>query len=114
MAAYDMPIGLKPVPGALRKQFAVYILTNRPRGVLYTGMSSSLAERIRQHKDGLIAGFTCKYHLTRLVNFYFMESAERAIAQEKRLKRWRREWKIALIERTSPTWSDLWPDIAVL
>jgi putative endonuclease len=113
MARYDTPIGLKPVPGALRKQFAVYIITSRPRGVLYTGMSSSLAERIRQHKEGLIAGFTSEYHLTRLVYFDFMECAERAIAQEKRLKRWRRDWKIALIERTNPTWRDLWPDIAV-
>jgi putative endonuclease len=104
---------MKPVPGSLRKQFAIYILTNRPRGVLYTGMTSSLAERIRQHKEGQIAGFTCRYRLTRLVYFDFMESAERAIAQEKRLKRWRREWKIVLIERANPTWRDLWPEIAV-
>ena len=51
MSRYGTPIGMKPVPGELRKQFAIYILTNRPRGVLYTGMTSSLAERIRQHKE---------------------------------------------------------------
>ena len=67
MGRYDTPIGMKPVPGGLRKQFAIYILTNRPRGVLYTGMSSSLAERVRQHKEELIQGFTKRYHLKRLV-----------------------------------------------
>jgi putative endonuclease len=76
-------------------------------------MSSSLAERIYQHREGLIAGFTCRYHLTRLVYFEFTESAAQAIAHEKRLKRWQRDWKIALIEQTNPTWRDLWPDIAV-
>ena len=102
---------MKPVPGDLRKQFAVYILTNGPRGVLYTGMSSSLAERVRQHKEGLIPGFTTRYHLNRLVYFEYLESAEQTIAREKRLKCWRREWKIALIEQMNPTWRDLWADI---
>jgi len=111
MSRYDTPIGMKPVPGTLHKQFAIYILTNRPRGVLYTGMSSSLAERVRQHKEGLIPGFTRRYHLTRLVYFEYLASAEQTIAREKRLKRWRREWKIALIEQMNPTWRDLWPDI---
>lgn len=111
MGRYDIPIGMRPVPGTLRKQFAIYILTNRPRGVLYTGMSSSLAERVRQHKEGLIPGFTKQYHLKRLVYFEYLDSAEQAIAREKRLKRWRREWKIALIEQANPTWRDLWPDI---
>lgn len=112
MRRYDTPIGMKPVPGALRKQFAIYILTNRPRGVLYTGMSSSLAERVRQHKEGFIPGFTNQYHLTRLVYFEYLDSAEQTIAREKRLKRWRREWKIALIEQMNPAWRDLWLDIS--
>ncbi|MBX9591815.1 MAG: GIY-YIG nuclease family protein [Hyphomonadaceae bacterium] len=103
---------MQPIPGGLRKQFAIYILANRPRGVLYVGMSSSLAERIRQHREGLIPGFTTRYHLKRLVYFEHMQSAEQTIAYEKRLKRWRREWKIALIESMNPTWRDLWPDIA--
>jgi len=106
-----LPIGMRPVPGTLLKQFAVYILTNRPRGVLHVGMSSWLAERVRQHREGLIEGFTKRYHLTRLVYFEYLDSAEETIAREKRLKRWRREWKIALVEERNPTWRDLWPDL---
>jgi putative endonuclease len=108
-----LPIGMRPVPGTLRKRFAIYILTNRPRGVLYVGLSSSLAERIRQHKEGLIPGFTRKYNLARLVYYEYVDSAAQAIAREKRLKRWHRAWKIELIETINPTWRDLWPDIAV-
>jgi putative endonuclease len=102
---------MRPVAGSLLKQFAVYILTNRPRGVLYVGLSSSLAERVRQHREGIIPGFTKRYNLKRLVYFEFLDTAAFMIAREKRLKRWRREWKIALIEKTNPTWRDLWPDI---
>ena len=109
----DIPIGMKPVPGGLRKQFAIYILASRPRGVLYTGMSSSLPERVRRHKEGLIPGFTTKYHVKRLGYFEYLNSAAETIAREKRLKRWRREWNIASIERTNPTWRDLWSDIAI-
>ena len=111
MRRYDTPIGMRPVPGTLLKQFAIYILTNRPRGVLYVGMSSWLAERIRQHREGLIPGFTQRYRLNRVVYFEYLDSAALAIAREKRLKRWHREWKIELIERMNPTWRDLWPDI---
>lgn len=113
MRRYDTPIGMKPVPGDLRKRFVVYILANRPRGVLYTGMSSSLVERIRQHKEDQIPGFTRKYHVKCLVYFEYLDSAEETIRREKQLKRWRRDWKIDLIERTNPTWRDLWPDIAM-
>ncbi|NJO33994.1 MAG: GIY-YIG nuclease family protein, partial [Rhodospirillales bacterium] len=71
----------------MRKQFAVYILTDRPRGVLYTGMSSSLEERVRQHREGLIEGFSRQYHVKRLVYFEHLNSAAETIAREKRLKR---------------------------
>jgi putative endonuclease len=111
MRRHDAPIGMKPVPGTLRKQFAIYILTNRPGGVLYTGMSSSLPERVRQHREGLIEGFTKRYHLKRLVYFEYLDSAQATIAREKRVKRWRREWKVALIEKANPTWRDLWPEL---
>jgi putative endonuclease len=60
---------MRPVPGTLLKQYSVYILTNRPRGVLYVGLSSSLAERVRQHREGIIPGFTKQYNLIRLVHF---------------------------------------------
>jgi putative endonuclease len=109
-----LPIGMRPVPGTLLKRFAIYILTNRPRGVLYVGVTSWLQERIRQHREGDIPGFTRRYNLERLVYFEYLDSAAAAIAREKRLKRWRREWKIALIEEKNPTWRDLWPDITEL
>jgi len=108
---HDLPIGMRPTPGTLLKQFSIYILTNRSRGVLYVGLSSSLAERIRQHREGLIPGFTKRYNLVRLVHFEYLPTAARMIAREKRLKRWRRDWKIALVEKMNPTWRDLWPDI---
>ena len=107
----DLPIGMRPVPGTLLKHFAIYIMTNRPRGVLYIGLSSNLPERVRQHREGLIPGFTRQYNLTRLVHFEYFDTAAVMIAREKRLKGWRREWKIALIEEKNPTWRDLWPDI---
>ena len=76
----DTPIGMKPVPGGLHKHFAIYILTNRPRGALYIGVSSAVAERVRQHRDGLIEGFTARYRLTRLVEY--LDCAVEAIARE--------------------------------
>ena len=112
MPGRGTPIGMRPQPGELRKQFAVYILANCPRGVLYIGMSSALAERIRQHKEDEIPGFTRKYHVKRLVYFEYLDCVEQSIKREKQLKSWRRAWKIDLIERTNPTWRDLWPDIA--
>ena len=91
MPRSSLPIGMRPVPGTLLKEFAVYIVTNRPRGVLYVGLSSSLAERVRQHREGIIPGFTKRYNLTRLVYFEYLSTAASMIAREKRLKRWRRE-----------------------
>ena len=111
MRRHDLPIGMRPIPGTLLKRFAIYILTNRPRGVLYVGLSSSLAERIRQHREGFIPGFTKRYNLTRVVYFEYLDTAAHMIAREKRLKRWRRDWKIALVEKMNPTWRDLWPDL---
>ena len=112
MSRHDLPIGMRPIPGALHQQFAIYILTNRPRGVLYVGLSSSPAERILQHREGLLPGFTKRYNLTRLVYYEHLSTAAAMIAREKRLKRWRREWKIELVEKMNPTWRDLWADIA--
>jgi putative endonuclease len=100
MARHDLPIGMRPIPGELLKQYSVYILTNRLRGVLYVGLSSSLEERIRQHREGLLPGFTKRYNLTRLVFYEHLDTAPLMIAREKRLKWWRRDWKIELIEKT--------------
>jgi putative endonuclease len=111
MSRRDLPIGMRPIPGTLHQQFAVYILTNRPRGVLYVGLSSSLSERIRQHREGLLPGFTKRYNLTRLVYYEHVSTAALMIQREKRLNGWRREWKIELVEKMNPTWRDLWPEI---
>ncbi len=99
--------------GVLRKSFFVYILASRKGGVLYTGVTSSLPERIRQHREGLIEGFTKKYHVKTLVYFEAKATAAEAIAREKQIKRWRRSWKVALIEAANPNWNDLWDEIAV-
>jgi putative endonuclease len=86
----------------------VYILTNQRRGTLYVGVTSNLAQRIWIHREGLTHGFTKKYGLKRLVHVEFYESMGEAIQREKRLKRWRRLWKIRLIEQANPGWRDLY------
>ncbi len=107
------PIGMRPAAGGLRKQFAVYILASRPRGVLYIGVTSDLTARVWQHRDGLLDGFTKRYWVKRLVYYELHPSAAEAIAREKRLKHWKRDWKIELIESNNPTWRDLWTEIAI-
>ncbi|WP_430431094.1 GIY-YIG nuclease family protein [Oceanicaulis sp.] len=94
------------------KQFAVYILTNRPRGVLYTGVTSDLVGRIWQHREGVVEGFSTRYDIKQLVWFETHSDAEAAIMQEQRIKRWRRDWKLDLIETANSGWKDLWPEIS--
>ena len=91
---------------------AVYLLASAKRGTLYIGVSSNLIQRIWQHREHLNEGFTERYDVTRLVWYELHETMESAIAREKRLKKWKREWKIDLIEQTNPYWRDLWQDIA--
>ena len=85
----------------------VYILASGRNGTLYIGMTSDLAARLHQHRAGDTAGFTGRYGVTRLVRFELYEDMPTAIAREKQLKRWRREWKCNLIERDNPDWGDL-------
>ena len=89
------------------RQPCVYLLTNKYLGTLYTGVTSNLIGRIIQHRDGTFEGFTKRYGIDRLVWFDVADTMEAAIAHEKRVQRWRRDWKIALIERANPTWDDL-------
>ncbi len=89
-----------------------YILCNKPYGTLYVGMTSGLPGRAYQHREGLADGFTKKHGIKRLVYFEQHETALSAIAREKALKRWPRDWKIALIEKTNPHWDDLYGWIA--
>ena len=85
----------------------VYILASGHYGTLYTGATSNLIGRIIQHRDGTFDGFTKEHNVTRLVWFEPADTMEDAIASEKRIKRWLRDWKIALIERDNPQWEDL-------
>ncbi|MGN6496105.1 MAG: GIY-YIG nuclease family protein [Tsuneonella sp.] len=85
----------------------VYIMTNRYRGTLYVGVTSSLAHRIMQHREGKGSEFCRREGLTRLVWAERLDTIEDAIAHEKRVKRWHRDWKIELVEKTNPDWDDL-------
>lgn len=85
----------------------VYILASRHYGTLYTGVTADLVARIIQHREGVFGGFTAQYGVKRLVWFDPVPTLQEAFEQEKRIKRWRRDWKIALIERSNPQWEDL-------
>ena len=88
-----------------------YILTNQTRGTLYTGVTTNLPQRIWQHREGVLPGFTSWYGCRRLVWHAGFADVRDAIAEEHRIKRWRRSWKVALIERENPDWADLWPTL---
>jgi putative endonuclease len=89
----------------------VYIMSNQYRGTIYIGVTSDLVQRVWQHKEKLIKGFTKKYHLTRLVWFESHDSIISAIEAEKKLKNIYRSKKIALIEKANPLWHDMYPEI---
>jgi putative endonuclease len=83
------------------------MLASRHYGTLYTGVTSNLIGRVIQHRDGTFDGFTKEHGVKRLVWFDATDTMENAIIAEKRIKRWRRDWKVALIERDNPQWEDL-------
>jgi putative endonuclease len=89
------------------KKFYVYILANRPRGVLYVGVTSNLSNRMFQHQQKLLPGFTKAYGVTRLVYLEQFSSSIEARARERSLKRLRRTWKFDLVDRLNPEWRDL-------
>lgn len=90
----------------------LYILASRRNGTLYLGVTNDLVRRIGQHREGRAGSFTRKYKVTRLVYLEPHQSIEEAIRREKCLKKWRRQWKINLIENFNPQWRDLWGEIA--
>ena len=90
----------------------MYMMSDRYRGGLYVGVTAHLAARIHQHREGEGSDFCRRYGLNRLVWAEHGEQITDCIAQEKRLKKWRREWKFALIERGNPEWRDLWDTLA--
>jgi len=87
--------------------YYVYILCNRPLGVLYVGVTGGIHDRLERHKLGEGSKFTKKYNVTHLVYYEEFQYINDAIAREKKLKKWKRAWKIALIEEANPEWKDL-------
>ncbi|MAF50124.1 MAG: excinuclease ABC subunit C [Rhodospirillaceae bacterium] len=85
-----------------------YIMTNERNGTLYVGVTSDIARRAWEHRSGLVEGFTKRYGLKRLVYAERHERIEDAIHREKRIKSWRRNWKLELIEGQNPKWDDLY------
>ena len=90
----------------------VYIVTNRPNGTLYIGVTSDMARRAWEHREGVVEGFTKRHALKRLVYAERHEDIRDAIRREKRLKRWPRQWKINLIRTDNPDWRDLYDRLA--
>ena len=93
------------------KHPAVYLMASGVQGTLYIGVTSDLVQRVWQHREGVIPGFTQRYGVKRLVWYERHESMEAAILREKALKKWQRAWKVRLIEESNLPWRDLWTDI---
>jgi len=92
-------------------QYYVYILASKRNGTLYIGVTSNLIKRIYEHKNNFIEGFTKKYNVHSLVYYEMTEDVTSAIEREKQLKKWKRNWKIELIEKKNPEWKDLYFDL---
>ena len=91
----------------MQREPCVYILASRRHGTLYIGVTSDLPGRLHQHRAKVVRGFTSRYAVFRLVHFEMADTMDAAIAREKQLKAWKRDWKIALVERDNPMWDDL-------
>ena len=94
------------------KSPCVYVLANNPKGTLFIGVTSNLTQRVWQHKNDLVEGFTERYGVHRLVWYEVHETMESAIMREKALKKWNRAWKVELIENSNPNWADLYDEIS--
>jgi len=90
--------------------YYVYILTNRPNGTLYIGVTNNLERRISEHRLKTVAGFTKRYDIDRLVYYETFDRIDDAIAREKQLKHWNRAWKVRLILQNNPEWHDLFEE----
>jgi putative endonuclease len=91
--------------------YFVYILASRRNGTLYVGATNNLIDRVGEHREGKIPGFTKRYGIKMLVYFEEHGEIDEAIRREKRIKRWQRSWKLELIESRNPQWRDLWVDL---
>jgi len=90
----------------------VYIVTNRPNGTLYFGVTADSPRRIHEHREGLVEGFSRRYGLKRLVWYEFHDDITTAIQRETTMKHWSRTWKVRLILKVNPTWADLYDMLA--
>jgi putative endonuclease len=92
--------------------FYVYLLASKKHGTLYLGVTNDLVRRVYEHRAKVVAGFTKRYDVGKLVWFEIYDDVTSAITREKELKKWRRDWKIRLIEEENPGWVDLYPGIS--
>lgn len=95
----------------MKKGGFVYSLASSRNGTLYIGVTSNLAQRIYQHKEHLVDGFTKRYDVINLVWYEQHDTIESAILREKQMKKWKRLWKLRVIEEMNPNWSDLHEDL---
>lgn len=93
--------------------YFIYILASKKNGVLYIGVTNNLIKRIYEHKYEFTKGFTSKYHVNKLVYFEMTSDVNSAIKREKQIKKWNRQWKINLIEKSNPEWKDLYSGISI-
>ena len=90
--------------------YYLYLLTNKKNGTLYIGVTNNLERRLFEHKNKLVDGFTKRYNLNKLIYFETYQFVNDAIKRERNMKKWKRQWKIDLIERDNPNWKDLSKD----
>ncbi len=95
----------------MQKNYFTYILTNKPYGTLYIGMTSDLLGRAYQHKNKTFEGFSRRYSLDKIVYFEYSNDVNATVRREKQLKKWNRQWKINLIEEFNPDWKDLYENL---
>jgi len=95
----------------MNKQPAIYLITNKPYGTIYCGVTSNLPQRIWRHKNKCVAGFSSRYNLTKLVYFEIIDDMYQAISREKQIKAGSRKSKVVLIESINPKWLDLYCEI---
>ena len=93
------------------RQYYVYLLTNKPYGTFYVGITNDLVRRIWEHRNDLVDGFTKEHRLHRLVWYEVHGDVVEAITREKRIKKWHRDWKVNLVQRMNPEWDDLYEGI---
>ena len=95
----------------VENRYYIYIMASRRNGTLYIGVTSDLVKRVYEHRNDLTEGFTKKYGIHTLVYYETTDNVEGAIIRERRLKKWKRSWKIELIEKENPEWKDLYSNL---